>query len=100
MGTSNISIVRLVVTVFGISNMPRVAGQALPCGQDTLGSLQALKEGRRNGNFVGRIQGKRPRISHPHGRDWQATRVVFYMPKTITTNLTMETLLVPTRANR
>ena len=28
-----------------------------------------------------------------------ATRVIFDMPKTVTTSLTMETLLVPDRAN-
>ena len=36
---------RLVVTVFDISNMPWVACQALPCGQDTLSCLPGSTRG-------------------------------------------------------
>ena len=48
MGISNVSIVRIDVTVFDISNMPLVVCQALPCGQDILGSLLGFQVGQSN----------------------------------------------------
>ena len=44
-GSFRVRGMRPIVTVFGISNRPWVACQALPCGQDTLGSLPGSPRG-------------------------------------------------------
>ena len=92
---SNGMTVTVTVTTFclklineGAGAIAQRVGHCLACGQPGFDSSIPLGK-----------PGKLPRVSHLHGRAWQATRGVLDMSKTVTTSLTMETLLVPAQAN-